>query len=405
MRVLLVNKFHYLKGGSEKYYFELGQLLKENGHEVAYFSMKDEKNIATGDKEYFVEPIDLNGGNKLKALDVIYSRNNYKKMLEAIDDFKPDIIHLNNFQRQLSASIVKAAYKRKIPMVFTAHDLQAVCPGITMLDNNKNICEKCMRGKYYNCIKKKCNKNSLLKSIIGALEGYYYRFNNIYTKKISCIITPSEFYRKKLIEDGIKHDKIKALHNFINLNDYEIETINGDYALYLGRLSEEKGILNLISAFSNLNVGKLYIAGDGPEKDIINEMIKNKNLEDKIKMLGFLKPDAVKEAIRNSRFVVVPSIWYENCPYSVMETLTIGKPIIGADIAGIPELVKKEYSGLIYKYDDINELASKMLYLFDNEEIAKQYGKNAKEQAVLEYGKEKYYKNILKIYNDVIKKV
>lgn len=405
MRVLLVNKFHYLKGGSEKYYFELGQLLKENGHEVAYFSMKDEKNIATGDKEYFVEPIDLNGGNKLKALDVIYSRNNYKKMLEAIDDFKPDIIHLNNFQRQLSASIVKAAYKRKIPMVFTAHDMQTVCPGITMLDNNKNICEKCMRGKYYNCIKKKCNKNSLLKSIIGALEGYYYRFNNIYTKKISCIITPSEFYRKKLIEDGIKHDKIKALHNFINLNDYEIETINGDYALYLGRLSEEKGILNLISAFSNLNVGKLYIAGDGPEKDIINEMIKNKNLEDKIKMLGFLKPDAVKEAIRNSRFVVVPSIWYENCPYSVMETLAIGKPIIGADIAGIPELVKKEYSGLIYKYDDINELASKMLYLFDNEEIAKQYGKNAKEQAVLEYGKEKYYKNILKIYNDVIKKV
>ena len=405
MRVLLVNKFHYLKGGSEKYYFELGQLLKENGHEVAYFSMKDEKNIATGDKEYFVEPIDLNGGNKLKALDVIYSRNNYKKMLEAIDVFKPDIIHLNNFQRQLSASIVKAAYKRKIPMVFTAHDMQAVCPGITMLDNNKNICEKCMRGKYYNCIKKKCNKNSLLKSIIGALEGYYYRFNNIYTKKISCIITPSEFYRKKLIEDGIKHDKIKALHNFINLNDYEIETINGDYALYLGRLSEEKGILNLISAFSNLNVGKLYIAGDGPEKDIINEMIKNKNLEDKIKMLGFLKPDAVKEAIRNSRFVVVPSIWYENCPYSVMETLAIGKPIIGADIAGIPELVKKEYSGLIYKYDDINELASKMLYLFDNEEIAKQYGKNAKEQAVLEYGKEKYYKNILKIYNDVIKKV
>lgn len=405
MRVLLVNKFHYLKGGSEKYYFELGQLLKENGHEVAYFSMKDEKNIATGDKEYFVEPIDLNSGNKLKALDVIYSRNNYKKMLEAIDDFKPDIIHLNNFQRQLSASIVKAAYKRKIPMVFTAHDMQAVCPGITMLDNNKNICEKCMRGKYYNCIKKKCNKNSLLKSIIGALEGYYYRFNNIYTKKISCIITPSEFYRKKLIEDGIKHDKIKALHNFINLNDYEIETINGDYALYLGRLSEEKGILNLISAFSNLNVGKLYIAGDGPEKDIINEMIKNKNLEDKIKMLGFLKPDAVKEAIRNSRFVVVPSIWYENCPYSVMETLAIGKPIIGADIAGIPELVKKEYSGLIYKYDDINELASKMLYLFDNEEIAKQYGKNAKEQAVLEYGKEKYYKNILKIYNDVIKKV
>ena len=188
MKVLLVNKFHYLKGGSEKYYFELGKLLKEHGHEVAYFSMKDEKNITTGDKEYFVEPIDLNKGSKLKALDVIYSKKNKKKMEEALDEFKPDIVHLNNFQRQLSASIIDPIKKKNIPIVFTAHDVQAICPAITMLDNEKNICEKCMHGKYMNCIKKKCNKGSTLKSIIGALEGYFYRINKIYTKKIDCII-------------------------------------------------------------------------------------------------------------------------------------------------------------------------------------------------------------------------
>ena len=153
MKILLVNKFHWLKGGSEKYYFELAELLKEHGHEVAFFSMKDEKNITTGDKEYFVDKIDLNTGSKLKAFNVIYSKDNYKKMIEALEEFKPDIVHINNFQRQLSASIIKAIKKKNIPIVFTAHDVQAVCPAITMMDNDKCICEKCKGGKYLNCIK------------------------------------------------------------------------------------------------------------------------------------------------------------------------------------------------------------------------------------------------------------
>ena len=403
MKVLMVNKFHYLKGGSEKYYFELAELLKENGHEVAFFSMKDEKNIKTDCKEYFVEPIDLNTGSKLKALDVIYSKENKKKMEEALDEFKPDLVHLNNFQRQLSASIIDPIKSRNIPIVFTAHDVQAICPAITMMDNDKNICEKCMKGKYLNCIKKKCNKGSTLKSIVGALEGYYYRTKNIYTKKIDFIITPSEFYREKMIEDGISENKIKALHNFVELKDYDLEVSDEEYALYFGRLSKEKGILNLINAFTKLKEGKLYIAGEGPEKETIENIIKENKLEDRVKLLGFLNSDQMKETIRKCKFVVVPSIWYENCPYSVMETLAIGKPVIGADIGGIPELVKNEQSGLTYKYDDIDDLASKMETLFNNEELVTEYGANAKKQANELYGKDMYYKNIMSIYEKLVK--
>ena len=278
MKILLVNKFHWYKGGSEKYYFELAELLKENGHEVAFFSMNNEKNIKTGEKEYFVDEIDLNTGSKLKALDVIYSKANYKKMKEALEDFKPDIVHINNFQRQLSASIIKAIKEENIPIVFTAHDVQAICPAITMMDNDKNICEKCMHGKYMNCIEKKCNKGSTLKSIIGALEGYYYRIKKIYTKKIDYIITPSEFYKTKLIEDGMPKNKIEAIPNFVELKDYNLETIDEGYALYFGRLSKEKGILNLINAFSKLKKGILYIAGEGPEKETIESIIKDNKL-------------------------------------------------------------------------------------------------------------------------------
>ena len=403
MRILMVNKFHYLKGGSEKYYFDLAKLLRENGHDVAFFSMKNEKNLTTANKEYFVDEIDLNSNNKLKALEVIYSKNNKKKMEEALDDFKPDIVHLNNFQRQLSASIIKPINKRNIPIVFTAHDVQAICPAITMLDSNKNICEDCMKGKYVNCIKKKCVKNSGLKSILGAIEGKYYRLKNIYKKKIDYIITPSEFYKTKLIEDGIKEDKIKALHNFIDISEYDVETQDNGYALYFGRLSKEKGILNLINAFSKVEKGNLYIAGEGEEKDTIKKLIDENKLNDRVKLLGFLNSEEMKEYVRKCKFVVVPSIWYENCPYSIIETLAIGKPIIGSDIAGIPELVQSNINGFTYKYNDIDELTKIMKELFENDSLVKKFSKKSKEICKELYSKEFYYNEIIKIYNSLLK--
>lgn len=403
MKILMVNKFHYLKGGSEKYYFELAKLLEEKGHDIAFFSMKDEKNIKTDCQEYYVDPIDLNTGSKLRAFDVIYSKENEKKMEQVIEDFKPDIVHLNNFQRQLSASIIKPIKKKNIPIVFTAHDVQAICPAIVMLDSNKEICEKCMCGKYINCIKKKCIKDSNLKSILGAIEGKYYRNKKIYTKKIDKIITPSEFYRTKLIEDGIEKDKIVALHNFINIDEYNVPREDEGYALYIGRLSKEKGILNLIKAFTLLKEGKLRIAGDGPEKESIIQFIQENHLEDRIKLLGFLDKNQIKEQIRKCRFVVVPSIWYENCPYSVMETLAIGKPVIGANIGGIPELVQNQYTGMTYKFDNIEELSNNMKVLFNDKELAEKLGNNAKEQAKKLYTKNVYYDKILKIYTDLIK--
>lgn len=401
MRVLLVNKFHWNKGGSEKYYFELGELLKQHGHEVAYFSMEDEKNIKTGDKEYFVPKFDLNNSSKLKALDVIYNKENEKIMEKALDEFKPDVVHLNNFQRQLSASIIKPIKKRNIPIVFTAHDVQAICPAITMMDNDKNPCELCMKGKYINCIKKSCNKGSKLKSALGAIEGYYYRSHKIYTDKINYIITPSEFYRTKFIEDGINPNKIQAIHNSIEMNDYNVETQDDGYALYFGRLSKEKGILNLINAFAKCDKGNLYIAGEGPEKENIEKIIKENKLEDRVKLLGFLNKEQMTDVTRKCKFVVVPSIWYENCPYSVLETLAIGKPIIGSNMGGIPELVIDNENGFIY--NTVDELTEKMNTLFENKELVNQFSKKSKELAKQNYDREVYYNKLKQIYDKVIK--
>lgn len=405
MKVLLVNKFHWMKGGSETYYFELGKLLEEHGHEVAYFSMENEKNIKTGNKEYFVKASDMNSKDVTKALSVIYSKENKKVMEKALDEFKPDIVHINNFQRQLTASVIDAAKERNIPVVFTAHDVQAICPAILMMDPNRNICEACMGGKYINCIKKKCIKSSMLKSVLGAIEGSYYRNTKVYTNKIDFVLPPSEFYMNKLIKDGIPKDKITYIHNFIDVDAFDVKTEDDGYALYFGRLSREKGIINLINAFAKLEKGTLYIAGDGPEKAEVEEVIKENKLEKRVKLLGFLNKDEMKETVRKCKFVVVPSIWYENCPYSVIETLCTGKPVIGADIGGIPELVKDNENGFIYKYDDVNALANKMKTLFEDDKLVKKFSKQAKEIAKEQYSKENYYKKIMKIYDKVLKGV
>ena len=402
MKILLVNKFHWNKGGSEKYYFELGELLKSHGHEIAYFSMEDDRNINTGDLEYFVPKFDLNHSSKLRAIDVIYNKNNKKIMEKALDEFQPDIVHLNNFQRQLSASIIDSCKKRHIPVVYTAHDAQAICPAITMMDLEGNVCELCTGGKYFNCIKKSCNKGSKMKSILGAIEGYYYRNHKIYSKKINKIITPSNFLKKKFINDGYLDDQIVVLPNYVDVSDYSNDIKDGGYAFYFGRLSDEKGVVNLVKAFSKCQRGLLYIAGEGEKKDEIYTFIKKYNLEKKVKLLGFLGREKIISYLSSCRFVIVPSICSENCPYSIIEALAAGKPVIATNNGGIPELVINNENGFIYEYDDIEELSKKMDILFDDDQLVKRFSKKAKACSKL-YDKEKYYQNIIKLYQELIK--
>lgn len=402
MKILLVNKFHYLRGGSEKYYFELGNLLKRYGHEVAYFSMKDERNITTSDKEYFVENIDFNNCSKIKALNIIYSKKTKKVMHKALEDFKPDIVHLNNFQRQLTSSIIKPIKKANIPIIYTAHDLQAICPASTMLDSKINTCEQCIKGKYINCVKKGCIKGSRLKSILGAVEGYFYKVNKVYRKQIDYIITPSEFYRNKLIDSDIHENKIKTIHNSIDSRKYKIEIKDYGYALYFGRLSSEKGILNLINAFMKTKEGKLYIAGEGPEKANIEQIIKENKLEKRVKILGFLNQNEIKKHIAESSFVVIPSIWYENCPYSILETQAIGKPIIASKMGGIPELIEEDKNGYLYECNDINKLTKLMRNMFEDEKKRKDMSEYSKKLAKEKYSEESYYNELIKIYEQLI---
>lgn len=342
MKILMVNKFFYIKGGSETYYFALRNLLQELGHTVIDFSMTDEKNFPSPYSDYFVNHVEYNGQLSLKekgqaAIKLIYSFEAKRKLEQLIQKEKPDLAHLHIFQHQISLSILDVLKAYNIPVVYTAHDLQMLCPNYQMLSHGQ-ICEQCKGGYYMSCLKKRCIKDSTVKSALGVIEAYINKISHRYDI-IDLIITPSEFYKKKFEEFGIDPDRVMHIPNFLERERHEVNLLEGEppYYLYLGRLSHEKGIHTLISAAAELGI-RLKIVGGGPLSEQLKELLQ-KERRHNIELLGFRSGQELIDLVGNAKAVVLPSEWYENGPYSAIEALQLGRPLIGADIGGIPELI------------------------------------------------------------------
>lgn len=361
MKILLVNKYHYVKGGSETYYFGLANLLTKLGHEVIFFAMTDKNNHPCKDEQFFVSNVDFNGKTskmqKVKAgFRVLYSFEAKKSISALIEKEKPDIVHINLVHRHITLSIIRAIKKYNIPIVYTVHDLNCVCPNHEMLVNGK-VCELCLKGKYRNCIKQKCVKGSTVKSALGAIEAINYKRMKIYDD-IDLYITPSYFYKKKLEESGIIHPEIVHIKNFLPL-DTKFKNDNEDknYLLYFGRISEEKGIITLLKAMEKLqNNTPLYILGTGALEEQVKEYIKAHNLEEKVKMFGFKSGDELKKFVAQAKCIILPSEWYENGPYAIMEAMSQGKPVIVSRFGGLPEIVEDQKTGFICNPFDSEDL-------------------------------------------------
>lgn len=404
MKICLVNKFHYIKGGSETYYFALGELLEKNGHEVIYFSMKDEKNRSCVQEKYFVENIDFNATmSKLQtikaALKMLYSFEAKNKFKQLIEDEKPDIIHLNIFQSQLTGSIVDIAEKYKVPIVYTAHDLKSICPNYQMM-NHGELCERCIHGNYWNCFKTGCMKDSRAKSLLATMEALVYKWKKTY-QKMGLIITPSAFYKRKIEEAGIAKCPVIHIPNFLpEGTEYHCENPSGDYFLYFGRLSREKGILTLVKAYAKAEVEKpLYIVGTGPAKERIKQLIAQEKLESRVKMLGFKTGQELKDIVENALCVCLTSEWYENGPYSIMEAQAVGKPVIVSDNGGLTELVENGITGYVVKSKNINDLAEKLKLVNNSTLDCDKICNRASKQ----YNVEGYAKRIIKLYEDLVR--
>ena len=386
MRVLIINKFLYPNGGSETYIFKLGEALEQHGHEVQYFGMEHEGRCVGNRVNAYTSDMDFHGGSKLSKLTypikTIYSKEAREKLRLVLDDFQPDVCHLNNFNYQLTPSIILEIVKwrketgRECKIIFTAHDYQLVCPNHML--NNPNThqnCEKCLGGHFANCMKGKCIHGSTAKSAIGMMEAEFWKWKGTY-KYIDTMICCSEFMKSKMDSNPLFATKTVAMHNFIDKVEWK-ETEKKDYVLYFGRFSEEKGIGTLIKVCKELPDVQFIFAGTGPLEETVNG-IKN------IKNVGFQKGEALEKLIREARFSIYPSEWYENCPFSVMESQMYGTPVLGANIGGIPELIQVGKTGELFESGNGKDLKEKIEKLWGDKKLCEQYSKNCIEMSELE---------------------
>jgi len=383
MKVLMVNKFLYPNGGSETYIFEIGKQLQKMGHEVQYFGMEHEGRVVGNRMNSYTSNMDFHGGKFSKLLypfKIIYSIEARKKIRVVLNDFKPDVVHLNNINFQITPSILyeikkyETDTKEKIKVIATAHDYQWVCPNHMMyIPHRQEICERCTGGQYSNCSKYRCIHNSRVKSVLGSIESYLYHFRKTYGL-IDTIICPSEFLKKQLAKDRTMADKLVAMHNFVTIDKRELDSVNyekEDYVLYFGRYAKEKGIETLLKVCEQLPEIPFVFAGGGPLEDMVNQ---NKNVTN----VGFQRGKDLQELIAKARFSIYPSEWYENCPFSVMESQMYGTPVIGAAIGGIPELVQEGINGELFESGNATDLKKKIEVLWQDEERLQKYSKNCK---------------------------
>ncbi len=401
MKILLINKFHYLKGGAERVYFDTKRLLEENGHTVVCFSMQDEQNVPCTESEFFVPYVDFseNSGWLKKGLRFVYYKESAKRLQKLIVEEKPDIAHLHNVYHQLTYSILKPLKEAQIPIVQTLHDYHFIAPDYNLYAHNR-IDESCKSHRYYQCVFKKCLRNNFAASFLGAVEAYWNWFLG-YAKKIDFYISPSKFLADKYAEWEFPKE-ITVVPNSLDVSAFEPEYTPGNYIVYFGRLSHEKGVKTLFQAVRKVPQVKLKVIGAGPEQNHLAEYISKKQIKN-IELLGPLFGSELFEVIRKARFVVVPSQWYENYPMSVLESMALGKPVLAASSGGLKEMVTENYNGWFFEAGNIRDLRHKIIKIYDDNKLLEQLGLNARRTVEQKNSSEKYYKKIFSIYESLVK--
>ena len=377
-RVLLVNKFYYPRGGDCVVVLNTEALLRENGVDAQVFAMEYPDNLATHYQDKFASEVSFAGGlgNKWRAMKRTLGMGDVRSRFEAVlDDFKPDVVHLHNIHSYLSPVVGELAHKRGIRVVWTLHDYKLLCPRYDCLLDGKP-CEKCFTGAKRNVLTNRCMKGSLPASAVAWFEAA--KWNRQRLEKITdMFVCPSEFMADKMQIGGFTSAKLKVLNNFLDpvkLSHYQTVD-NGatreDFYCYVGRLSKEKGVSDLLEVASRLPY-RLKVAGGGPLEDELKEKYSDcPNIE----FLGMLDAEGVASLLTHARLSVVPSQWYENNPLSVIESLCAGTPVAGAQMGGIPELIDSE-TGVTFRPFDQDALAAainmSMTREWNHAEIARQ---------------------------------
>lgn len=411
MKIVLVNNSFSPAGGAEIMTYWQYLLLKEKGHDVLIFSTDKEpyfenNNLQT---EYFPQNSNyskMQGFEKIKSIpNLYYNKEAEKKLDEFLKKNKPDLVHLNNIRAGLTPSILRACYKNNIPVIQTLHDASLFCPNAVLRINSKTYCKKelCVSGNYLHCIINKCRGDNYLKSLNAALELSLNKFHKFYDG-ISAFITPSKVLRKLAIKSGIFEDKVIAIPNFIDESYYKVNENyeKGQYFLYVGRISQEKGLDYVIEAFSKLPKEiKFRIVGTGPDKDKLENKVKELNINN-VEFAGYKSGENLIKEYQNCIATILPCDWFESFGLTIVESFACSKPVIGSNLGGIPETVIPHETGILIEPGNIDDILNAVKKLYYEDEYRKKLSVNCKNKSQV-YSREAYYEAVMKIYEKVSK--
>lgn len=358
-RLLSINNYNYRRGGAEVVYAEHNRLFEADGWDVDRFAMRHPKNEKAKHDDLFVDEIEFghNYGFMQKAINasrVIYSFEARRKLAELIARTAPDIAHAHNVYHHISPSIFPELRRNGVPTLLTLHDLKLACPAYTMRVNNQ-VCERCKGGRIHNVVVNRCIKGSLALSTMIMFETAIHRTLNIYDANVDRFVVPSRFLIDKLVEWGWSKSRFVHIPNFVDCSKHALDTNPGTRFLFFGRLSHEKGLTTLIRAAKAANQ-PITLVGTGQQEDELRQLATE--LDADIDFLGYQTGADLHASIHASRAVVLPSTWYENAPLTVLESYALGRPVIGTNIGGIPEMIRNRETGLIVKSGDVDDLAS-----------------------------------------------
>jgi glycosyltransferase involved in cell wall biosynthesis len=405
MNIVYLNNYYYLRGGSEKVLFDEMNMLKNAGHQVGVYARDHKQNEPAEYADCFpsqmeTERLQVSPDALRVVRNIVYSEEARNGIRQLISRFVPDIAHAHNIYGRLSVSVLDALHEAGVPIVMTLHDYKILCPSYRMIIGER-ICEECKGGRYYRSVVNRCHKESFAASGVYALESWFNHKLRKYDS-IRYFISPSRFLRKKCIEFGWDAEKIVYLPNFIDTQTIEAATQPGEYLLYLGRLSREKGVKTLLKALAEIKKDvPLFVVGDGPERADLEKYAAERGLN--VRFAGHLGGEALRNSLAKAKAVVMPSEWYENAPLSLLESFAYGKPIIGSRIGGIPEMIDEGVNGFLFEPGNVAELTERieqLLGMHDDDILA--MGLSAREKVAREFSPKRHYAGLVEIYSQAM---
>jgi glycosyltransferase involved in cell wall biosynthesis len=405
MRILYCNKYNFPFSGTEVYLFELMELMRSHGHEVALFSMADPRGEPTAYDRHFVPHIDFKkqsgAWQRVKlAAHAVYSPDARRRIRAMIKEFRPDVAHVRNIYHHLSPSILFELKARNVPVVYHLNDFKLLCPSYNMVSQGES-CEACKGGEFWRMMKIKCYPGVGSRMTLVA-EAYIHRWLGTYRKCVDRFLAPSQFVRNKFVEHGWNAEKFEVLPHFQTMPfQGGPSAVKDAPLLYFGRLSREKGVGDLVRAMKLVPDMRLIIAGDGPQRGELQDLAAGLHLTN-VEFVGHAGAVELHALIAQSRFTVLPSHAYETLGKTILESYAQARAVVASDLGSRRELVHEGETGLLYPMGNLNQLATSIRALGRQPDLAEKMGRKGWELVRERYTPAAHYQALLGLYERTI---